>query len=87
MFLSSYSSYSSMQADDIFLDSQPVLFLRRQTCGGLQTNRKLTICATISPSNRMHVVLPSSAHSALAKFLSERYRRRTSFSAIPMAAI
>jgi hypothetical protein len=53
MFLFSFSGDSSMQADCLCLDSQPALFVRRQSCGGLQTNRKLTGGATISFPNRL----------------------------------
>jgi hypothetical protein len=44
-----------MQADYLSLDIQPALFVRRQTCRGLQTNRSLIIDATISCSNRMQL--------------------------------
>jgi hypothetical protein len=53
MFLFSFSRDSSMQADCLCLDSQPTLFVRRQSCGGLQTNRKLMGGATISFPNRL----------------------------------
>jgi hypothetical protein len=52
MFLFSFSGDSSMQADFLHLDSQPALFVRRQSCGGLQTNRKPMAGASISFSNK-----------------------------------